>query len=164
MTTTLEVSNEKVWDERKGKEVGPYVAVIVGPGTRFALERSFLRWSTIHKQAGQITLPHNKEAVYEVRDFVDGSKRVRYFQVHDAAVRPIETATDEDVLDAVDAAMSAVWWEGATNGTEDGAIASTLDVLEALDRCIASIENGDDYDKEDVLMELDKVRRVVERL
>ena len=158
MQAVIEMTDERVWDDYKGKEVGSYVAQIVGPGTRWPLERKFLR---VKPSAGSATLPH-RDGVYEVRDFVAGSKRVRYFQVHDGAMRLIEAPSDDDVLDAVDSAASGEWWEGAEDAP-DG-VASTMDVLEALDRCVAAVESNDVLDKEDVLMELDKVRRVVERL
>lgn len=158
MNSTIEMTEERVFDAYKGKDVGPYVAIIRGPGDRYALERSFLRIKPVN---GEATLPA-KDGVYEARDFVAGSKRVRYFQVRDGVAKQLVTPSDEDVLDAVEASADGVWYS-LTDGGSD-ATASTTDVMLALDECQKEIEAMEPLDKEEVLMHLDKVRIVVERL
>lgn len=171
ITTPIELSMNEVVDPYGGKSKGPYVAMITGPGTRYALERSFVKWKNLFTQDEGLRLP-NRDGVYEVRDYpANGTeKRVRYYQVMGANAALLETLNDDDVLESVEKSADGHWSEyiqGAIDGVPAAnGVASTSDVLEAVDQAEASLVEAfnDGLDEEDVRMALDKIRQVVERL
>ena len=112
---------------------------------------------------GALSLP-TKDGVYEVRDYPDlgATKRSRYFQVLFGEAREITDACLEldDVLEAVEISEMAAWFR-----RDDGAVEgrpSAADALRALDSCAEGLRESGDV--EDALMELDKVRRVLEAM
>jgi len=166
--TPIEVSGNVFVDTRYGKQKNAYVAMIKGPGQEYALERSFTKGRI---SEGLAVLPH-RNGIYEVRDYPDNTARTRYFQVMGLEYRELETLGDDDVLDSVEAAQRNEW---AVSSDVPAGIASTSEVLEALDEAEKELTDGvqklrQDYDgssmfdEEDVGMAIDKIRKVVERL
>lgn len=168
INTPIELSLTEVNDAFGGKPKGPYVAMITGPGTRYALERSFVKWKNLYTQDEGLRLP-NRDGVYEVRDYPQNGveKRVRYYQVMGGAAGLLETLNDDDVLNAVERSADGEWADEliSGNGTSTN-VASTSDVLEAVDSAEEALVEAfnDGLDEEDVRMALDKIRQVVERL
>lgn len=169
INTPIELDLTTVADPYGGKEKGPYVAMITGPGTRYALERSFVKWKNLYTQDEGLRLP-NRDGVYEVRDYPQNGteKRVRYYQVMGGAAGLLETLNDDDVLNAVEQSADGEWAnELISGGSSPGrSVASTSDVLEAVDAAEEELVSAfnDGLDEEDVRMALDKIRQVVERL
>ena len=153
------------------KQKTPYLAVIVGAGTRYKLERSFVKKSLTDE--GYLKLP-DRNGVYEVRDYPDAQPRTRYLQVLDGAARMLDPLNDDDVLAAVDASARRLWAEAVKSDASmardlaQANVADTIDVLETIDQVekdlVASFNGEFGLDEEDVRMALDKIRRVVEKL
>lgn len=165
MSRTVQLDTETaVLNTWSGKMQKPYVARVSGPDAQWVFKRSFLR----PKMAdGVVELP-TREGVYEVRDFFEGEKRLRYFQVLDGFARELNTPSPEEVLDAAEISVPARSWHVlARVGVDDipeNDVASTLDVMTAIDEAEQTLKELGSVDLEDALMELDKIRRVAERL
>jgi hypothetical protein len=159
----IEVSGNIFIDSRYGKQKHAYVAHIKGPGQEYALDRSFTKGRIAENLAA---LP-KRDGVYEVRDYPDNTPRTRYYQVRGLEYREMETLGDDDVLDAVEASARGEWAVASDVPAELG-IASTAEAMESLDECeinlIESFKRGLGLDEEDIAMEIDKVRKVLERL
>lgn len=160
----IEVSDGTYVDSY-GNSKRPYVAMIRGEGQQYRLDRSFLK-NKIDAEGAHLP---DRNGVYEVRDYPDGGKRTRYYQVMDGAAQLLDTLSDDEVLEAVEASDSNVWADtvaaGATAEASVSAVADTLEVLETIDaterEMVEAFRNGDE---EDVGMLMDRIRRVVERL
>ncbi len=160
VATGIEVSLDTHINSYNHKEMKPYVALIKGPGDRFALDRSFLKGRIIDEE---VRLP-DRDGVYEVRDYPGGNSRTRYFQVMDAAVLALETLNDEDVLDAVSKSDAGEWGPVVSRGQQrDGTPEDVLMVLEACEQNLLEMIS-DGIDEEDVRMEMDRIRQAIERM
>ena len=174
MPNTVEVDATPLvgGDAYDGKPKNHYVALIKGPGDRFSLERSFVRPSYLDSDDVTAIIMPERTGVYEVRDYPGGtSKRTRYYQVKNGAMALLDVLNDEDVLDAVETAKVGAWSDFAINAeaAENGAgkpVADTLEVMSTIDdaeeQLVQAFNEG--LDEEDVRMQMDRIRRVVERL
>lgn len=156
--------------DRYGKQIKPYIAKVSGEDEKWVLARSFLRVKP--DSSGEMTLPQ-KDGVYEVRDYPAGpgvqyEKRNRYFQViGQNAVDITDDALDTDaVLDAVEASATGVWY-AMGNGSPAAGRPTAREALDELNRVMETFRmvKGDVLmDSEDVCMELDHVRVLLERM
>jgi len=174
MPNTVEVDATPLvgGDAYDGKPKNHYVALIKGPGDRFALERSFIKREYVPSDEETLIIVPDRTGVYEVRDYPDGKmKRTRYFQVKNGVMAVLDILNDEDVLEAVDSSFNGMWSDFAQNteAAENGAgkpVADTLEVMTMIDdaenELVTAFESG--LDEEDVRMQMDRIRRVVERL
>jgi hypothetical protein len=155
-------SIDEGYDAYKGKALRPYVAHIKGPGQRFSLDRSFLRVKPELSGDTHVVLLPARNGIYEVRDYPETQKRTRYYQVNGGKARYMYAPDDDEVLEAVECARQGEW-SMVSAAAADTPMTTPEDAIKALDECVQALEN-DNIDKEDVLMELDKVRRVLEQM
>ena len=174
MPNTVEVDATPLigGDAYDGKPKNHYIALIKGPGDRFSLDRSFIKREYVPSDDETLLIVPERTGVYEVRDYPDGKmKRTRYFQVRSGAMAALEILNDDDVLEAVNDSMQGRWSDMAISPEKAEAsngkpVADTLEVMTMIDdaeqELVTAFENG--LDEEDVRMQMDRIRRVVERL